>query len=217
MIPLLLVACGSQAKSAGTVKRSLASKLRSFAALAALLSLTAQAAGCVCDGQRQDAKFVKCGHLGSVDVSSPTFSLPPAAVVTSGGSCLLADDTCFGQASVLFDSSGSGSNGIANALVLGFTVPSIVGAGTHTLVGGATDVALIATLHQTNADGLVITTDLVVQAGALDIHENTGAQFSGTFAMEVDSADGLHHLSLTDGFFNVSPCAIETAQACIGI
>jgi hypothetical protein len=189
--------------------------MRAFAALVALLGLAIQAIGCGCDGHRENLKVVKCGHWGTVDISSPTFSLPPTAAVTGGGSCLLADDTCFGQASVMFDSSTPGSRTPANGLFLSMTVMSTVGMGTHNLIGAAPDIVLRAGLNSPNASGQVIATELVAQSGWLDINENSAAGFSGTFELEGDSADAVNHLSLTNGAFAIEPCAIETETVCI--
>jgi hypothetical protein len=175
-----------------------------IAALA--LALATGASGCdLCDGERRTLQEVSCAHAGSVQVVSPTCAVPSTAQVTQGATCLTPAGTCDAAARALFLTPGSG-----NYLVLQIDVAPTIAPGTYALTANdAAGISIAAQLENTGGDPV-----LIVRSGELAITQNDAVRFSGTFAIELDTADGMHHVSLTNGSFDAEDCAIGPHEYC---
>lgn len=189
---------------------SLSGRLATGAALVALLVASA---GCDCDGRREKAIVVRCATTASVSISSPTFNLPATVVSTTGGSCLDRDGTCGHNASVLFTTPPGEVEG--NGLVLSFVVARSAIPGSYALVGVAGPVFTLGTLYWYGERNMVFHADLIVQSGVLTVTRNDAEQFSGTFTVELETADGQHHLSMTGGSFDTGRCSARTEEVCV--
>jgi hypothetical protein len=181
-----------------------------FAALLALS--TAAVAGCddgVCDAGTVTVQEVHCGHTGAVQVTSPTFALPATADAVQAVSCLDTAGTCGAPARVEFAAYGTpGTNSIA----LDIEVAPGSAPGTYGLDGNETGPVTI-TGYLNSADYPRGGT-LVVLSGQVVITGNDAAGFAGTFAIEGETEDQLHRVSLTGGRFQAGGCAVEPHTYC---
>jgi hypothetical protein len=137
-------------------------------------------------------------------VLSPTFAVPSTAQVTQSVTCLTPSGSCDAAARALFLTRGSG-----NYLTLQIDVAPTIAPGTYALTANvAAGISIAAQLQNTGNPVLI------VRSGELVITQNDAARFSGTFAIELDTADGMHDVSLTNGSFDVEDCAIQPHEYC---
>jgi hypothetical protein len=178
--------------------------------LAALMAVAATAAaGCGCDGKVETVQEVHCARSGSVQVVSPTFFALPATVgPIQAQSCLTPSGLCDGAGNVVFGMPGPGADG--HTFGLRIRVQPGAAPGTHTLTGNETAaISIESYLYEPNYLGM-----LLVRSGALVLQRNDAGGLAGTFALEGETEDGQHQVSLTGGAFDVSACAIEPRTYC---
>ena len=181
--------------------------------LAALLALsTAAVPGCddgVCDAGTVTVQEVHCEYAGAVQVTSPTFALPATADAIQAVTCLDTAGTCGAPARVLF---ATDSRTNTNSFVVDIQVAPGAAPGTYSLNGNETGPVKI-TSYLLSADYHQGGT-LVVLSGQVVITGNDAVGFAGTFAIEGETEDQLHRVSLTGGGFHAGGCAVEPHVYC---
>jgi hypothetical protein len=166
-----------------------------------------------------DIQMVKCETRSSATVVAPEgFALPAKVQAMDGNNCLAVDGTCSLDSQVFFqgerDEDGQGLN-------FGVFVPRSQGPGRYSLASGTEDGpgTFYGRLYRTNPAtdfSDYYSSDLLVRSGTLTVLRNDTQGLRATFDAEVETADGLHHLSLRGGNIEVSDCAVRTVAYCEG-
>ena len=179
--------------------------------LAAVLAVSvAAASGCEvgCKDGFQTVRETHCAYSGAVQVTSPTFALPPTVDAIQAVSCMGMTGTCGPPARVLFFTDGATNT---NSFSLEIQVAPDARPGTYALDGNETGPIAIASylLSADYRDGT-----LAVLSGEVVITRNDGGGFAGTFTIEAETYDGLHHVSLTGGSFQAGDCFLQEHMHC---
>jgi hypothetical protein len=181
-----------------------------------VVALAAAAAAAGCDGVDCPANStamattnVECTAAGGAEVSSLTLGLP-RTVVPGGGAttCMQLDSTCGGEAVIVFASPDQRSSD-DGYIHFGFRIPAADAPGAYGLAGGTTRFGPALA-----SDGVSYTGDLIVKSGTLIVTRNDASNLDATFAVELETTDGQHEVSLTRGAIHVGSCARVTRTAC---
>jgi hypothetical protein len=150
---------------------------------------------------------IECRAEGGAQVSSPTLALPATVAPGFGATtCLQVDLTCSGESVVAFGSTGQGGDG---NVYFGLRIPASDAPGTYPLTSDSERFRPgLAT------DGVSYTGDLTVTSGTLVVTRNDAAHFAATFAVELETTDGLHRVSLSNGAISVGFCTRVTRSGC---
>ncbi len=152
--------------------------------------------------------IVEClSTVGSVRVASSTLSLPATAVPGVGATtCLAIDQTCSNESVTAFASAGTIGDG---SILFGIKIAPTDAPGTYPLAGD-TQRFLFPLVN----DGVSYASDLTVTSGNLVIIRNDTRDLNATFAVELQTTDGQHQVSLTGGALHISSCRVVTRTFC---
>ncbi|HEY5452827.1 MAG TPA: hypothetical protein VIQ54_28935 [Polyangia bacterium] len=188
----------------------------SLSRLPFLPTLAVALAAAACDGASAcptnstpvNGTIVEClSTVGSVQVASSTLSLPATAVPGVGATtCLAIDQTCSNESVTAFASASTIGEG---GILFGIRIAPTDAPGTYPLAGDTPRFS-----SPLVSDGVSYTGDLTVTSGNLVIIRNDTRDLNATFAVELQTTDGQHQVSLTGGSLHISSCRVVTRTFC---
>jgi len=187
-----------------------ASGVRGLTALVFALAAAPVGCGteCPAGSTAMSVTAVECASQGSVQVASATLALPATAVPGGGAiTCMQTDGTCGGDAVIAFATPGE----IRPSFIhFGFRIPGGEGPRRYGLTADTT----LFTSALVSDEASAYTGNLAVTSGALVVGRNDARNLDATFFVELETTDGLHRVSLTNGEIHVNSCAVVASEQC---